>query len=221
MPETTEKTETKRKSPAILIALNGKPILMHNLSITGTFRREEADMSGRKSSTKKADKGIKSKELHVKGMIPYREEKWLTDLINLAEGTDGTGGQIKYRVSSRTAQAMNIREVKFSGEVDIVEQDDFMAWNVSFILKEANSVSEKKEKRKPKPKKIVQKENHPKAQPTQAKPNKAEEKIDGTEKDPSFSGRLNQGDFKGAAKKGLEKISSIFSSDKSQPSPEK
>lgn len=154
----------QRARPSIQLALNGKPIYLLKPMISVSVKREEADMSGRQSSTKKADKGVKAKEMTVSGLIPYREKQWLTDLFNFAEATEKSGEQTKYRVSSVSAEAVNMREVQFSGSISATEQEDAMAWQVSFTLKEVNSVSEKKEKRKTKPKKKVQAEKAPKAQ---------------------------------------------------------
>lgn len=141
---------TTRK-PSVQLALNGKPIYLHNILMTVSVKREEKDMSGQKSSTKKADKGIKAKELNVTGLIPYNQKEWLTTLFNLAEAEDGKGEQAKYRVSAIIAEAVNMREVQFSGEVSAVDAGDKLAWKIQFQLKEVNSVAEKKESRKKKP----------------------------------------------------------------------
>lgn len=172
--------QPQRPRPSVQLALNGKPVYLLKPIMSVTVKREEADMSGRQSSTKKADKGVKAKEMTVSGLIPYREKQWLTDLFNFAEATEKSGEQTKYRVSSVSAEAVNMREVQFSGSISATEQEDAMAWQVSFTLKEVNSVSEKKEKRKAKPKKKVQTEKAPEAKSTQPK---VEEKPKEPEKD--------------------------------------
>ncbi|WP_260448530.1 baseplate complex protein [Bibersteinia trehalosi] len=139
------------RKPSVQLALNGKPIYLHNILMTVSVKREEKDMSGQKSSTKKSDKGIKAKELTVTGIIPYNQKEWLTTLFNLAESEDGKGEQTKYRVSAIIAEAVNMREVQFSGEVSAVDAGDKLAWKIQFQLKEVNSVAEKKESRKKKP----------------------------------------------------------------------
>ncbi|QIR10928.1 hypothetical protein [Avibacterium paragallinarum] len=161
--------QPQRPRPSVQLALNGKPVFLLNPSINITLKRDEADMSGQQSSTQKADKGVKAKEMTVSGLIPYREKQWLKDLFNFAEATEKSGEQVTYRVSSISAEAVNMREVQFSGSVSMVEQGDKMAWQVNFTLKEVNSVSEKKEKRKTKPKKKVQTEKAPEAKSTQPK----------------------------------------------------
>ncbi|AWI51421.1 hypothetical protein DDU33_07955 [Actinobacillus porcitonsillarum] len=149
---------TVQRKPSVQLALNGKPIYLHNILMTVSVRREEKDMSGQKSSTKKSDKGVKAKELNVSGVIPYSHKEWLTQLFQLAEAESGKGEQVKYRVSAIIAEAVNMREVQFSDDVSAVDAGNRLAWNVSFKLKEVNSVAEKKESRKKKPKAKTQSE---------------------------------------------------------------
>lgn len=159
----------QRRRPSVQLSLNGKPIYMSNMIITVSMRREEKDMSGQKSSTKKTDKGVKAKEINVTGIIAYRDKQNLTDLFNLAEAVDKKGEQAKYRVAAISAEAINMREVQFSEEISAVEQPNLLAWQVSFKLREVNSVSEKKEQRKKKPTTKVQQETKAtQAQSTQA-----------------------------------------------------
>lgn len=147
----------QKRLPSVQLSLNGSPIYMHNFQATASMNREEEDMSGQESSTKRSDKGVKSKELRVNGLIPYREKEWLTNIFKLAEATDKKGEQVKYRISNITAEAANMREGVFSGEVSASE-DYVLGWNINFTLKEVNSVSEKKAKQKKKPKAKVQSE---------------------------------------------------------------
>lgn len=152
-----------QRRPSIQLSLNGKPVYLLRPNISVTMRREEADMSGQKSSTKKSDKGIKAKEISVSGIIPYKNKQWLMDLFQLAEAVDEKGEQVKYRVSSITASAVNMREVQFSGDITASEQDQLLAWQISFKLREINSVAEKKEQRKKKPTTKTQTEKAPTA----------------------------------------------------------
>jgi len=70
-----------------------------------------------------------------------------------------------------------MREVQFTGTVNATEMGGRLAWSVSFTLREVNSIAEKKEQRKPKPKAKTQGESAPVAEPSKpvAEP-KAEEK---------------------------------------------
>jgi hypothetical protein len=193
------RTPTQARNPSVQLALNGTPIYLHNIMMSVSVKREEKDMSGQKSSTKKSDKGVKAKELNVTGFIPYARREWLTDLFNLAESEDGKGEQSKYRVSCTIAEAVNMREVQFSGEVTAAEQSGQLGWAISFTLREVNSVAEKKDQRKKKPKAKAQGEKAPAAKSSNAqggnqsaveKGGKSEQSQ--TKQDDSFWGKIDK-----------------------------
>ena len=188
-----------KRNPSVQLALNGTPIYLNNILMSVSVKREEKDMSGQKSSTKKSDKGVKAKELNVTGFIPYARREWLTDLFNLAESEDGKGEQSKYRVSCTIAEAVNMREVQFSGEVTAAEQSGQLGWAISFTLREVNSVAEKKDQRKKKPKAKAQGEKAPAAEGSNAqggnqsaveKGGKSEQSQ--TKQDDSFWGKIDK-----------------------------
>ena len=188
-----------KRNPSVQLALNGTPIYLNNILMSVSVKREEKDMSGQKSSTKKSDKGVKAKELNVTGFIPYARREWLTDLFNLAESEDGKGEQSKYRVSCTIAEAVNMREVQFSGEVTAAEQSGQFGWAISFTLREVNSVAEKKDQRKKKPKAKAQGEKAPAAKSSNAqggnqsaveKGGKSEQSQ--TKQDDSFWGKIDK-----------------------------
>ncbi|OOF58935.1 hypothetical protein [Rodentibacter myodis] len=191
--QTNQGASVPKRNPSVQLALNGTPIYLHNILMTVSVKREEKDMSGQKSSTKKSDKGVKAKELSVTGFIPYNHKEWLTQLFNLAESEDGKGEQSKYRVSCTVAEAVNMREVQFSGEVTATEQNGQLGWVVSFTLREVNSVAEKKDQRKKKPKAKVQSEKAPTAQNTNKSAVENSGKSDETkqEKDDSVWAKIN------------------------------
>ena len=172
------RTSTQARNPSVQLALNGTPIYLNNILMSVSVKREEKDMSGQKSSTKKSDKGVKAKELSVTGFIPYNRKEWLTQLFNLAEAETGKGKQTKYRVSCTVAEAVNMREVQFSGEVSATEQNGQLGWAISFTLREVNSVAEKKDQRKKKPKVKTQGENAPVAKSSDENSGKSEEQKD-------------------------------------------
>ena len=189
----------QKRNPSVQLALNGTPIYLNNILMSVSVKREEKDMSGQKSSTKKSDKGVKAKELNVTGFIPYARREWLTDLFNLAESEDGKGEQSKYRVSCTIAEAVNMREVQFSGEVTAAEQSGQLGWAISFTLREVNSVAEKKDQRKQKPKAKAQGEKAPAAKSSNAqggnqsaveKGGKSEQSQ--TKQDDSFWGKIDR-----------------------------
>lgn len=188
-----------KRNPSVQLALNGTPIYLNNILMSVSVKREEKDMSGQKSSTKKSDKGVKAKELNVTGFIPYSQKEWLTKLFNLAESEDGKGEQSKYRVSCTIAEAVNMREVQFSGEVSAIEQSGQLGWAISFTLREVNSVAEKKDQRKKKPKAKAQGEKAPAAKSSNAqggnqsaveKGGKSEQSQ--TKQDDSFWGKIDR-----------------------------
>ncbi|KMK52013.1 hypothetical protein RO21_03165, partial [[Actinobacillus] muris] len=127
--------------PSVQLALNGKPIFLQNFLATAKVIRETQDMSGQSSSTKKSEKGVKSKELHITGRIPFRNPEWLKLIFQLAESEDKKGKQTKYRIANSTAEAINMREGIFSGEVSAVGES-VQGWSISFTLIEKDSVAE-------------------------------------------------------------------------------
>lgn len=175
-PQPQQTPQNNRKNPSVQLALNGQAIYMYGLMTSVSVKREQKDMSGSKSSTKKSEKGVKAKELQVTGVIPYDRKEWLTTLFNLAEAETGKGEQAKYRVSSVTAEAVNMREVQFADTLNAQEMETRLAWQVSFTLREVNSVAEKKEARKAKPQVKTQGEKAPVAQSSQPQVAEQEEK---------------------------------------------
>ena len=186
----TQQATPAKRNPSVQLALNGTPIYLHNIMISASVKREEKDMSGQKSSTKKSDKGVKAKELRVTGFIPYNRKEWLTLLFNFAEAETGKGEQSKYRVSCMVAEAINMREVQFSGEVVATEQDGLLGWAVSFTLREVNSVAEKKDQRKKKPQAKAQGEKAPVAKSAGESADKSEQTK---QEDNSFWGKVDRG----------------------------
>ncbi|WP_118813655.1 hypothetical protein [Haemophilus haemolyticus] len=185
----------QKRNPSVQLALNGTPIYLNNILMSVSVKREEKDMSGQKSSTKKSDKGVKAKELNVTGFIPYSQKEWLTKLFNFAESEDGKGEQSKYRVSCTVAEAVNMREVQFSGEVSATEQSGQLGWAISFTLREVNSVAEKKEQRKKKTKAKAQGEKAPTAQSSTNKSaveNSGKSEQSQTKQDDSFWGKIDK-----------------------------
>lgn len=183
--------QANKRNPSVQLALNGTPIYMHNLMMSVSVKREQKDMSGSKSSTQKSEKGVKAKELQVSGIIPYDRKEWLTTLFNLAEAETGKGEQEKYRVSSVTAEAVNMREVQFADSVSAQEMENRLAWQVSFTLREVNSVAEKKEARKAKPQVKTQGEKAPVAQSSQPQTEQTGGADKAQKEDNSISKKIN------------------------------
>ncbi|MBV6819401.1 hypothetical protein KWG64_15780 [Rahnella sp. PD12R] len=128
-------------------ALNGEAIPLMNLKVTPTMQFAEKDQSGQSSSTANAEQGIKAKELRVSGTVSFRDAATLKRLFELAEAKSASGSLQVYRVANLIAQTINFREGTFTGAIDAPQQDNKMAWLVTFTLREKISVAEKKEAR--------------------------------------------------------------------------
>lgn len=100
------------------------------------------------SSTDFAHQGIKPKEVSVSLLIPHKEPQSLTMLTTTAEATLSDGSLKIYTVADETCNAMNIRQVVFSG-LSVGDDTNLKAWLVSFELTEYKSVPEKAEQRLP------------------------------------------------------------------------
>ncbi|QCT18475.1 hypothetical protein FEM41_01875 [Jejubacter calystegiae] len=134
-------------SKIITLALDGEAIQLADMKITATMQFQEKDQSGQTSSTDKAEQGVKAKELRISGLIPFSKPELLTRIFELGSAMDNAGKLHVYRVANMTAQAINLREVTFSGTIDAPQQDGQMAWLVTFTLREHLSVPEKKQAR--------------------------------------------------------------------------
>ncbi|WP_338522406.1 DNA-binding protein [Pseudomonas batumici] len=131
------------------LLLDGQKVNGKSLKVTANLRIDSADMSGQTSNTDSSHKGFKPKALTVTLMIPFRDQDHLTELMQLAEATEA-GGQLKtYRVVNDTAQAFGLRQVQFSDNVSVREDDTLSAWRVQFSLSEKLSNPERVESRRP------------------------------------------------------------------------
>ncbi|QHM72947.1 hypothetical protein [Mixta intestinalis] len=135
-------------SQTALLALDGEGIAMQNMMVSPSMQFQEKDQSGQTSSTDNSEQGIKAKELRVSGLITFEDETILQRLFQLASATAASGALKTYRVANATAAAINFREATFTGQIDAVPQEDRLAWQVSFTLREKNSVPEKRQARK-------------------------------------------------------------------------
>jgi hypothetical protein len=65
----------------------------------------------------------------------------------MASAKDDAQNRKVYRIGNDMALALKIRNVKFTGRINAREHESLLAWNVSFELREHNSVAEQKETR--------------------------------------------------------------------------
>ena len=133
-----------------MLTLDGEPIIMKSMRVSASMQFQDKDQSGQTSSTSSAEQGAKGKELDVSGLIPFKEDRMLSRLFELADAKGNGGKRHVYRVGSLLAKSVKVRQAKFAGRITASEQEGLLAWQVQFTLKEFNSVPEKREQRLPK-----------------------------------------------------------------------
>ncbi|MDX7786992.1 baseplate complex protein [Aeromonas caviae] len=133
-----------------MLTLDGEPITMKSMRVSASMQFQDKDQSGQTSSTSSAEQGAKGKELDVSGLIPFKEERMLSRLFELADAKGSGGKRHIYRVGSLLAKSVKVRQARFAGRITASEQEGLLAWQVQFTLKEFNSVPEKRERRLPK-----------------------------------------------------------------------
>ena len=116
------------------------------VSVSNTYADD--DLSGETSGTASAHKGIGPKEINASFLIRFIDKNQLAAFYSIAEATDDNSDLVTYDITERTANAVNVRQVKFTGRLDCREAQGVEAWRVSFRLKEVLSVAEKTEQRK-------------------------------------------------------------------------
>lgn len=133
------------------IFLNQQKINGSAIKVAATLPLSSADMSGQSSYAETAETGDKPKQLTVTMQIKYSNTKDLSALVVLAQAKNEVAERLVYSVVNTTARAMNIRRVRFDGDLMVREDESTKLWNVSFKLIEVKSVPEVKEARLPKP----------------------------------------------------------------------
>lgn len=142
-----------------MFALDGQTFAIKNLLVSFEREFKSQDMSGQSSSTGDADQGEKAATLSVSGLIAFRDLEQLVMLESMSSAKDDNGDRKIYRVVNDLASAFKIRQVKFVGKFSSVQQDNPLAWRVSFTLREYNSIAEQKETRTKETTKPEQREN--------------------------------------------------------------
>ncbi|MBL4574608.1 MAG: hypothetical protein JKY51_00725, partial [Opitutaceae bacterium] len=127
--------------------LNGVQVRGSQLNVSATLSLAGEDMSGQGSLAAMAETGDKPKQLAVRLLIKQLNAVDLTALIVLAESKNELGERTTYNVNNPTAKAMNIRQVRFLGDVSVSEDEGLRLWKVSFKLTEVKSVPELKQSR--------------------------------------------------------------------------
>lgn len=131
-----------------MLNLNNQNIKLKGLTITASQVLASEDASGQSSSTDVAETGTKAKMLIVSGYVKYTDAENLTQIFNLGEATED-GARVIYRISNSTAEALNIKQVRFANQITAAEQETTRQWRVNFTLAEVRSVPQKIEEREP------------------------------------------------------------------------
>ncbi len=118
-----------------------------NLKVRANMRIASESLDGQTSTTDTAHKGFKAKVFTITLLLPFDQAEELTSLIRVAEAVDATGDRKVYAISDKTANALKVRQVKFSDNISTREAENLQAWQVSFVLTEHLSTPEKAEQK--------------------------------------------------------------------------
>ena len=134
-------------TPLFSLVLGQTPINGHEQRITCSQEMPDKDLSGDSSSSAVAEGGFKPTKISVSLKIKFENPDDLRALVNLSRDLSEDGSRKIYQILNQTAQAYNIRQVRFTERVRAAELNDEQSWQVSFFLLEHNSVPERTEER--------------------------------------------------------------------------
>ena len=117
------------------------------LMVGASAQIDSEDLSGETSNTDSAHKGIKPKVVNVSFLVRFTDSRLLTEFSNIVQAVNDNGELVIYNITNKTANALNIRQVRFSGNFRTKEDAELQGWRVSCSLSEFVSVPEKKENR--------------------------------------------------------------------------
>ncbi|USD19759.1 hypothetical protein MJO52_11765 [Microbulbifer variabilis] len=127
--------------------LNNFSVPNTDLKVSVTTEFDSEELSGETSSTSVAHRGIKPKSVNATFLVKYSDSDRLTNFYRVAEAIDTNGDLLIYDITDQTANAANIRQVRFSVRIEQRELVNLKAWRLSFSLQEHLSVAEKTEQR--------------------------------------------------------------------------
>ncbi|WP_331352564.1 hypothetical protein [Cellvibrio sp. UBA7671] len=130
--------------------LNDFTVPNKELRVTVGMRFEDETLGAQTSATNTAEKGIKPKVITVALLLPHDEADLLSELTAIAQATNADGTLVVYDIVEPAANAMNVRQVKFTDSFDVRDDYRLRAWQINFALKEYKSVPEKMEQRQTK-----------------------------------------------------------------------
>ncbi|MET4706738.1 hypothetical protein [Endozoicomonas lisbonensis] len=134
-----------------MIELNGVRVPGHNMTIRGTLRLEDKDLSGQTSASETAEEGIKPQVLAVSLIINMDAPEELDTLIGMARAVDDLGDRLIYDIVNTTANSARITRIKFTENLVYSENETQRFWQVNFTLRECQTVPEKIEERQEQP----------------------------------------------------------------------
>jgi hypothetical protein len=120
------------------------------LRVSVGFSFDAANLDSQTSATDSSHKGIKAKKIHVSLLLPYEESQSLSELTAIAEATRDDGSLKIYDITEHAANAMKVRQVRFTDSFNVRDDYSLLAWQVNFTLQEYQSVPEKVEQRQAK-----------------------------------------------------------------------
>lgn len=127
--------------------LDNYPVPRQEFRVAMSMQFDAASLGAQTSATDSAHKGIKPKEFNVSFIIPFDDASAVRQLLAVAEATNTDGSLHVYDIVSDTANACNVRQVRFTDSFRVVEEATRRCWSVSFTLREFLSIAEKAEQR--------------------------------------------------------------------------
>ena len=135
-------TFTLESSGGGAFAIRGK-----NLKTSIELEIERKDLSGDSSSGAFAPAGAKTQKITISLQIEKKNPQHLLGLIQKSQENNDDGSPVIFNISNDHCAARGIRQAYFEGTVSSADADGVQAWNVSFTMREYNSVPEKLEGR--------------------------------------------------------------------------
>lgn len=115
---------------------------LHSKKVNIKLPIKNKSVAGDTSATDTVNTGTKAKTISVAGLIKFADKNILEEITQLAESVQENGSRAIYSITHDGANAMRVRQVYFDGDLDIREAQEFKAWNITFSLKQFNSVAE-------------------------------------------------------------------------------
>lgn len=129
----------------MILQLDDRVIDGYGHTITAELALPSEDLSGTGSSSLTAENGTKPKRLRCSMNIRFDDLEQLQLINRLAEAKQESGQRKVFNIINQTAEAFNIRQVRFTERLTAQELSDSEAWQVSFVLLEYQSVAERVE----------------------------------------------------------------------------